>query len=99
MKCPLCDGKLVESKVQYSFKGINFGFFDAYVCTKCKESFIREKHLQAIEDFAKERGVWGIGIIPHFDISTANKNSLLQINIPQLFNRNEPMPYYVASVR
>lgn len=99
MKCPLCEGTLINGKTPYSFKGIYFGIFDAYVCTKCHESFIREKHLLAIEKFAKERGVWGVRVIPHFDVSTANKNGLLKINIPQLFNRYTPVPYCVTSVR
>jgi YgiT-type zinc finger domain-containing protein len=99
MKCPICNGKLMESRISYSFKGIYFGDFDALVCSKCNESFIREKHLESIENFARRMGVWGSGVIPHIDISTTNTNYLLLVRFSQLFNRYEPVPYSVASVK
>jgi len=99
MKCQICSGKLIEKKISYSFKGIYFGIFDAYICDKCKEAFIREKHLQSIEDFAKKMGVWGAGVIPHIDVSTMNKDNLIFVKFSQLFNKYEPAPYCVASIK
>lgn len=99
MKCPICEAKLIEKKIPYSFKGIYFGLFDAYVCDKCNESFIKEKHLQSIEDFAKKMGLWGTEIIPHIDVASTNKNNLSIIRFSQLFNRYNPGPYLVASVK
>jgi hypothetical protein len=99
MKCPICNGKLIEKKISYSFKGIYFGIFDAYVCDKCKESFIREKHIQSIEIFAKEMGIWGVEVIPYVNVSTTNKDDLILIRFSQLFNRYRPVPYCVASVK
>jgi len=99
MKCPICDGKLIEKRISYSFKGIYFGIFDAYVCDQCGESFIREKHLQSIENFAKKMGVWSTGVIPQIDISATSKDNVILIRFSQLFNRYEPVPYCVAAVK
>jgi len=98
MKCPMCEGKLIDKKVPYSFKGIFFGVFDAYVCNNCNESFMREKHLQSIEKFAKRMGLWGAEIIPHIDNSSFDKDNLFQIPIPQLFNKPD-IQYVVTSVK
>lgn len=98
MKCPICEGQLIEQKTPYSFKGIYFGNFDAYFCTTCKEAFIREKHLLAIEDFAKKMGLWGPSILPHKDTVVINKSGTLLIGFSELFNRHQPSHYRVASI-
>ncbi|KYK29175.1 hypothetical protein AYK20_00495 [Thermoplasmatales archaeon SG8-52-1] len=99
MECPVCKGKMIIKKTPYSYKGIYFGIFEAYCCDSCKESFIREKHLQAIEDFAKEMGVWGPGIIPHYDRSSSDHSNQLLVNFYQISNRVETKPYKVMSVK
>lgn len=62
MKCPVCDkGELRKGKIRESMFGVDLGEFPAQVCTKCGESFTDEKTTQAIEQKAKEKGIWGMG--------------------------------------
>ena len=63
------------------------------------ESFIKEKHLQSIEDFAKKMGVWGSEIMPHIDVAVTNKDYSSIIRFSQLFNRFESEPYLVVSIK
>lgn len=61
MECPICEkGKLVRKKIDYSYSDWYFGKYDADVCNKCGESFFTEKSSDAIEEKAKELGVWGM---------------------------------------
>lgn len=98
MECPICDNELIIKKVPYSYNGTYFGMFEAYHCDSCEESYIREKHLQAIENFAKQRGLWGPGIFPHLDVSSSDSFNQSNIEISQLFNRIETKPYKVISI-
>lgn len=61
MECPVCEkGKLMRKKIDYSYQEWYFGKYDADVCNKCGETFFTEKASDAIEQRAKEIGVWGI---------------------------------------
>jgi len=41
--------------------GVYLGKYPAEICTKCGESFTDEKTTRAIEEAAKEKGLWGLG--------------------------------------
>ena len=61
MQCPACEkGRLVRKKVEYSYQDWHFGRYDADVCCRCGEMFFTERASRAIEQKAKEIGVWGI---------------------------------------
>jgi YgiT-type zinc finger domain-containing protein len=59
-KCPLCDGKLKETKSPFEYADVEFGKFDSEVCTKCGEIFFTEEASDAIDKKAKELDLWGI---------------------------------------
>lgn len=62
MKCPVCNkGDLQKGKIHEKMFGVDLGEFPAQICTKCGESFTDEKTTKAIEDKAKEKGIWGMG--------------------------------------
>lgn len=62
MKCPMCGkGNLLKGKISETMFGVYLGEFPAEICSKCHESFTNEKTTQAIEDSAKEKGIWGLG--------------------------------------
>ena len=60
MSCPICNGKLKLTKLEYSFYDIPFGKFDAEVCQKCGEIFFTEEASDRIDEIAKEKGLWGL---------------------------------------
>lgn len=63
MKCPICEkGTLREGKIREEMFGVHLGEFSAEICSKCGESFTDEKTTRAIEEAAKKKGVWGLGI-------------------------------------
>ena len=61
--CPQCDkGTLAKKKIKEIMFGIELGEFSAEVCSACGESFTDEKTTQLIENVAKKKGIWGLGI-------------------------------------
>lgn len=60
MNCPICKGKMQRKKEQYNYGDMDFGSFDADVCTKCGEVFFTEKSSDAIDAKAKKLGIWGL---------------------------------------
>ena len=62
MKCPVCGkGTLKKGKTREVMFGVDLGEFPAEICTKCGESFTDEQTTKAIEEAAKEKGIWGLG--------------------------------------
>lgn len=61
MECIECNGKVEKKEIDYIYKGINFGKFEAEVCTKCNATYFKKKSVQKIQKKAKELGVWGKG--------------------------------------
>ena len=62
MRCPVCEkGILKKGKIKEAMFGVYLGEFSAEICTKCNESFTDEKTTKAIEQSAKEKGLWGLG--------------------------------------
>ncbi len=63
MKCPMCGkGVLKKGKIKEYIFGEYLGEYPAELCNKCGESFVDSKTMQKIEDKAKEKGVWGLGV-------------------------------------
>ncbi|OYT40813.1 hypothetical protein B6U80_02365 [Candidatus Pacearchaeota archaeon ex4484_26] len=63
MKCPICGkGILKKGKVKEEMFGIYLGEFPAEVCNKCGESFTDEETTKKIEQAAKKKGIWGLGV-------------------------------------
>ncbi len=63
MKCPICGkGILKKEKVKEEMFGIYLGEFPAEVCNKCGESFTDEETTKKIEQAAKKKGIWGLGV-------------------------------------
>jgi len=63
MKCPICGkGILKKGKVKEEMFGIYLGEFPAEVCNKCGESFTDEVTTKKIEQAAKKKGIWGLGV-------------------------------------
>ena len=62
-KCPICGkGTLKKRKIKESMFGIYLGEFPAEVCSHCGESFTDVKTTKRIEDAAKKKGIWGLGM-------------------------------------
>ena len=80
MKCPICDeGTLKKKEIEEKMFGISLGNFPAEVCTKCGESFTSSETTHKIEEIAKKKGIWGLGMKTKI---TKTGNSLA-IRIPQ----------------
>lgn len=63
MKCPICDkGSLKKGKIKEYMFGIYLGEFPAEICIKCNESFTDSETTRKIEDIAKKKGIFGLGI-------------------------------------
>ena len=63
MKCPICDkGTLKKKEIEEKMFGISLGNFLAEVCTKCGESFTSSETTHKIEEIAKKKGIWGLGM-------------------------------------
>ncbi len=59
--CPLCDrGKLRRGKERVVHAGVVLGTFACLVCPDCGESLFDEKTSAAIDEVAREKGVWGL---------------------------------------
>lgn len=59
-KCPICNGKLKETKSPFEYGDMQFGKYDSEVCTKCGEIFFTEEASDAIDKKAKELNLWGV---------------------------------------
>lgn len=63
VKCPICGkGTLRKAKIRESMFGVELGEFPAEVCTCCGESFTDQETTRKIEEAAKAKGVWGLGV-------------------------------------
>ncbi len=63
MKCPICGkGILKKKKIREEMFGVYLGEFPADVCARCGESFTDIKTTKRIEEMAKKKGIWGLGI-------------------------------------
>lgn len=63
MKCPMCEkGILKKEKIKEFMFGVYLGEFPAEVCTKCRESFTSAETTRKIENIAKKKGIWGLGV-------------------------------------
>ncbi len=63
VKCPICrKGSLRKGKIKESMFGVDLGEFPAEVCTCCGESFTDPETTRKIEEAAKKRGVWALGV-------------------------------------
>ncbi len=62
-KCPICEkGNLEKKKIKEQMFGVYLGEFLAEVCDECNESFTDEETTKKIEEAAKEKGIWGLGV-------------------------------------
>ena len=59
-KCPECEGKIEEKKLNYTLIGVNLGKFNTLVCNKCKRQFYEDTELDKIDKVAKEKKLWGL---------------------------------------
>ena len=63
MKCPICEkGKLKKGYIEEKLFGIYLGKFPAEICAYCGESFTDEATTRKIEEIAKVKGIWGLGM-------------------------------------
>ena len=63
MKCPTCSkGNLKKQSVKEEMFGVYLGDFPAEVCTACGESFTDSETTKKIEEAAKKKGIWGLGM-------------------------------------
>jgi len=63
MKCPICKkGILKRKKIKEEMFGIYLGEFPADVCDNCGESFTDAETTRKIEEIAKKKGIWGLGV-------------------------------------
>lgn len=61
MKCDECEkGTLQEKKIDYILLGQNLGKFNALVCNACNETIFTAETFKAVEQIARERGLWGL---------------------------------------
>ncbi len=60
-KCPICgSGELKKGEIEEEMFGISLGRYNAEICDTCGESFVDEATMRAIEQKARELGIWGI---------------------------------------
>lgn len=63
MKCPICGkGVLKSKKIKEYMFGNYLGDFPAEVCSSCGESFTNADTTRKIEEIAKKKGIWGLGM-------------------------------------
>ena len=63
IKCPICEkGILRKGKTKEEMFGIFLGEFPADICDHCGESFTNSKTTKEIEEIAKKKGIWGLGV-------------------------------------
>ena len=80
MKCPICVKSILKKgKIKESMFGVYLGEFPAEICSECGESFTDSETTKKIEEAAKEKGIWGLGIMTRI---TKTGNSLA-VRIPK----------------
>ncbi len=63
LTCPICEkGILRRKKIKEEMFGIYLGEFPADVCEECGESFTDAETTRKIEEIAKKKGIWGLGV-------------------------------------
>ena len=62
-KCPICEkGYLKKIINKETIYGVDLGNFPAQKCSYCGEIWIDGKTMEKIENVAKEKGIWGLGL-------------------------------------
>ena len=80
MKCPLCNkGNLRKKEIDERMFGVYLGKFPADVCDVCNESFTDEETTRIIENVAKKKGIWGLGL----KTKIAKTGNSLAVRIPK----------------
>ena len=80
MKCSLCEkGELKKTKIAEVMFGVILGNFPAERCSFCGETFTDEITTKRIEEAAKKKGIWGIGM----KTKIAKTGNSLAVRIPQ----------------
>lgn len=80
MQCPICEkGYLKKSIKTESMYGVELGKFPALVCEKCNESYTDEETTKKIEQKAKEKGIFGLGM----KTKIAKAGNSLAVRIPK----------------
>ena len=80
LTCPICGkGKLKKSFIEERMFGIFLGKFLAEICSNCGESFTDEATTKKIEEAAKAKGIWGLGI----KTKIAKAGNSLVVRIPK----------------
>lgn len=63
IKCPICEkGKLEKKQIDEIMFGVSLGKFPAQVCRNCGESFTDAETTRKVEEVAKKKGLWGLGV-------------------------------------
>ena len=63
LKCPLCNkGFLKKKQIEEKMFGIYLGTFSAEVCDVCGETFTDKDTTRMIENVAKKKWIWGLGL-------------------------------------
>ena len=60
MKCIMCDGKLIQKKVEHEEFGVSLGKFEAQVCSKCNEVYFDSEIVNKIQTKSKKLGLFGL---------------------------------------
>ena len=55
-------GNLKKQIIKEEMFGVYLGNFPAQVCSACSESFTDSKTTKKIEEIAKKKGIWGLGV-------------------------------------
>lgn len=80
MKCPTCGkGELKKGKTEEEMYGVRLGTFPALVCDRCKESYTDALTTEKIEQAARKKGVWGMGM----RITIGKSGNSLAVRIPK----------------
>ena len=59
----ICEkSELKKIKIKEQMFGVELGEFPAEICEECGESFTDEDTTRKIEEAAKEKGIWGLGM-------------------------------------
>lgn len=58
--CPYCDVALEADSRPYMLRDVYLGRFEFLVCPVCERQYSPEETSRAIEEAAKENGLWGV---------------------------------------
>lgn len=80
VKCDECKkGELKHKSVEYKVLGVYLGEFKALVCTSCHETIFEAESMQAIENAAKAKNVWGLAA----KTSIGTSGNSLDVRLPK----------------